>query len=239
MEGGGWSSFAAPLPDAHPASPVHYYSALYRFAERDSDVPRPGPAPRRGPGDPPPLAAGFGRSTNGREGRGRGRAAPSTWAPRRVRLSAGLLRAVGAVPEGGRPVHAGPSPSPGGQPRPHQEVAKEGRGAQAGHFFLLLPIAEAMGLRNGILMQPDRDLPEGLDPGHCANWVCLVVSLWPLGRGWKIKIGPAVPSTICAPAFCKTTWLLPLAIRRGLRGTIHTTCLRHQTMCSLSGAPDQ
>ena len=29
MEGGGWSSFAAPLPDAHPASPVHYYSALY------------------------------------------------------------------------------------------------------------------------------------------------------------------------------------------------------------------
>ena len=30
MEGGGWSSFAAPLPDAHPASPVHYYSALYR-----------------------------------------------------------------------------------------------------------------------------------------------------------------------------------------------------------------
>ena len=32
------------------------------------------------------------------------------------------------------------------------------------HLFLLLTIAEAMGLRDGILMRPDRDLPEGLDP---------------------------------------------------------------------------
>ena len=31
------------------------------------------------------------------------------------------------------------------------------------NLFLLLTIAEAMGLRDGILMQPDRDLPEGLD----------------------------------------------------------------------------
>ena len=31
------------------------------------------------------------------------------------------------------------------------------------HFFLLLTIAEAMGLRDGILMCPDRDLPQGLD----------------------------------------------------------------------------
>ena len=32
------------------------------------------------------------------------------------------------------------------------------------HLFLLLTLAEAMGLRDGILMCPDRDLPEGLDP---------------------------------------------------------------------------
>ena len=31
------------------------------------------------------------------------------------------------------------------------------------HLFLLLTIAEAMGLRDGILMCPDRDLPEGVD----------------------------------------------------------------------------
>ncbi len=33
------------------------------------------------------------------------------------------------------------------------------------HLFLLLTIAESMGLRDGILMRPDRDLPEGADPG--------------------------------------------------------------------------
>ncbi len=32
------------------------------------------------------------------------------------------------------------------------------------HLFLLLTLAEAMGLRDGILMCPERDLPEGLDP---------------------------------------------------------------------------
>ena len=31
------------------------------------------------------------------------------------------------------------------------------------HLFLLLTIAESMGLRDGILMCPDRDLPEGFD----------------------------------------------------------------------------
>ena len=31
-------------------------------------------------------------------------------------------------------------------------------------LFLLLTIADAMGLRDGILMCPDRDLPEGFDP---------------------------------------------------------------------------
>ena len=36
-----------------------------------------------------------------------------------------------------------------------------------GNLFLLLTIAGAMGLRDGILMCPDRDLPEGLDlEGH-------------------------------------------------------------------------
>ena len=32
------------------------------------------------------------------------------------------------------------------------------------HLFLLLTIADVMGLRDGILMQPERDLPEGVDP---------------------------------------------------------------------------
>ena len=32
------------------------------------------------------------------------------------------------------------------------------------HLFLLLTIADVMGLRDGILMRPDRDLPEGVDP---------------------------------------------------------------------------
>ena len=31
------------------------------------------------------------------------------------------------------------------------------------HLFLLLTIAEAMGLRDGILMCPDRDIPVGVD----------------------------------------------------------------------------
>ena len=32
------------------------------------------------------------------------------------------------------------------------------------HLFLLLTIAESMRLRDGILMCPDQDLPEGIDP---------------------------------------------------------------------------
>ena len=32
------------------------------------------------------------------------------------------------------------------------------------HLFLLLTIADSMGLRDGILMCPERDLPEGFDP---------------------------------------------------------------------------
>ena len=32
------------------------------------------------------------------------------------------------------------------------------------HLFLLLTLAEAMGLRDGILMRPDRDLPVWLNP---------------------------------------------------------------------------
>ena len=31
------------------------------------------------------------------------------------------------------------------------------------NLFLLMLIADAMGLRDGILMQPERDLPEGMD----------------------------------------------------------------------------
>ena len=32
------------------------------------------------------------------------------------------------------------------------------------HLFLLITIADVMGLRDGILMRPDSDLPDGLDP---------------------------------------------------------------------------
>lgn len=32
------------------------------------------------------------------------------------------------------------------------------------NLFLLMTIADVMGLRDGILMQPERDLPAGLDP---------------------------------------------------------------------------
>ena len=32
------------------------------------------------------------------------------------------------------------------------------------NLFLLMLIADVMGLRDGILMQPERDLPEGMDP---------------------------------------------------------------------------
>ena len=32
------------------------------------------------------------------------------------------------------------------------------------NLFLLTLIADVMGLRDGILMQPERDLPDGLDP---------------------------------------------------------------------------
>ena len=41
---------------------------------------------------------------------------------------------------------------------------KKGVAPNPSHLFLLLTIADVMGLRDGILMQPDRDLPEGLDP---------------------------------------------------------------------------
>ena len=52
----------------------------------------------------------------------------------------------------------------GGNPDRIRKWQKRGVAPSPAHFFLLLTIAEAMGLRNGILMQPDRDLPEGLDP---------------------------------------------------------------------------
>ena len=32
------------------------------------------------------------------------------------------------------------------------------------NLFLLMTIADVIGLRDGILMQPERDLPEGVDP---------------------------------------------------------------------------
>ena len=41
---------------------------------------------------------------------------------------------------------------------------KMGVAPSPAHLFLLLTIAETMGLRNGILMCPNRDLPEGIDP---------------------------------------------------------------------------
>ncbi len=41
---------------------------------------------------------------------------------------------------------------------------KRGVAPSPAHLFLLLTIAERRGLRDGILMRPDRDLPEGADP---------------------------------------------------------------------------
>lgn len=51
--------------------------------------------------------------------------------------------------------------------RPDRVRKWRNRGVAPGHvhLFLLLTIADAMGLRRGILMQPDRDLPEGLETG--------------------------------------------------------------------------
>ena len=40
---------------------------------------------------------------------------------------------------------------------------KRGVGPSSAHLFMLLTIAECMGLRDGVLMCPDQDLPEGLD----------------------------------------------------------------------------
>ena len=41
---------------------------------------------------------------------------------------------------------------------------KKGVAPNPAHLFLLLTIADVMGLRDGILMRPDQDLPEGVDP---------------------------------------------------------------------------
>ena len=40
----------------------------------------------------------------------------------------------------------------------------KGAAPNPAHLFLLMTIADVMGLRDGILMQPQRDLPAGLDP---------------------------------------------------------------------------
>jgi len=40
----------------------------------------------------------------------------------------------------------------------------KGAAPSPAHLFLLMTIADVMGLRDGILMQPERDLPDGLDP---------------------------------------------------------------------------
>ena len=39
----------------------------------------------------------------------------------------------------------------------------EGAAPYSAHLFLLMTIADLMGLRDGILMQPERDMPEGMD----------------------------------------------------------------------------
>ena len=40
----------------------------------------------------------------------------------------------------------------------------KGAAPNTAHLFLLMTIADLMGLRDGILMRPERDLPEGMDP---------------------------------------------------------------------------
>ena len=39
----------------------------------------------------------------------------------------------------------------------------KGAAPNPAHLFLLMTIADVMGLRDGILMQPQRDLPQGMD----------------------------------------------------------------------------
>ena len=50
--------------------------------------------------------------------------------------------------------------------RPHRIWKWRERGVvpSTAHLFLLLTLAEAMGLREGILMCPGRDMPDGSDP---------------------------------------------------------------------------
>ena len=47
---------------------------------------------------------------------------------------------------------------------------KRGVAPSSAHLFPLLTIADVMGLRDGILMRPDRDLPEGVDPETLRRW---------------------------------------------------------------------
>ena len=48
---------------------------------------------------------------------------------------------------------------------PHRlrQWRNKGAAPNTAHLFMLMTIADVMGLRDGILMCPDRDLPEGLD----------------------------------------------------------------------------
>ena len=41
---------------------------------------------------------------------------------------------------------------------------RQGTRPSSAHLFLLLTLADAIGLREGILMRPDRDLPVGINP---------------------------------------------------------------------------
>ena len=107
------------------------------------------------------------RPVRGRQG-GLGDGSAAAGLPaHRVRLSPGLPCPAGAVQGGKRAELEGDCQAARRQPPPAQAVAEQGRGPQPGNLFLLLTIAGAMGLRDGILMCPDRDLPEGLDlEGH-------------------------------------------------------------------------
>lgn len=79
-------------------------------------------------------------------------------------LSRRLPEPAGAVPEGERAVHAGTCGSSGRQPLPAAALEAPGGDApNPAHLLALLTISEAMELRDGILMCPNRDFPEGVD----------------------------------------------------------------------------
>ena len=82
----------------------------------------------------------------------------------RVRPSGRLPRAPGAVQGDERAdLAVALARILGVSPYRLRQWRKRGVAPNSAHLFRLLTLAESMGLRDGILMCPDRDMPEGFD----------------------------------------------------------------------------